>query len=53
MRHIEVTITQTLHVHGMEMDAAVAHAIAALGSKPSQVEIVARTIYDDDAERDV
>jgi hypothetical protein len=52
MNHVEVTITQTFHYHGFEMDAAVAKAISALGNTPLGVEISARYVDDDDTDDD-
>lgn len=49
MTHIVVTVTQTLHVHGMAMDAAVSHAITVLGTgnSPSRIELTAKYVGDD------
>ena len=48
MKEIVVTITIRHHYHGMEMAAAVSHAISAIPVHVSRVEVVAIEKWPDD-----
>lgn len=53
MTDIEITITQTIHCHGMTMDTALSHVVKNYTgpNQPMRVEISARYVdHDDDGD---